>query len=486
MDSRNASLGLRLLWSIAAVLFSAVAIGDVYSQQVELRWGEYGDFSLWDRPLSYAKSDYEFAGRLPDLREFPKLLAAAADPKWEPYQREMIYSQMCALSRCDFAGQIVITLPGEPQPPIKTPLEKWQAWWDNYGKNLAATLEQDGRRYEAAWKEIAPTPYLECPKYPLAIPQTWSTTISFRSGDYFGVTEEVIEFEVSDARCVLRRRYKTGGILEHPWTHEVWEDFTREEATQFLAALLYAIDNPWFYRGDEIGDDRGHIRGRPAAWSTYYPGYEWTGILDADKRVIINHDPWHWHTVYYPRNDDLFRSTSLDYVFGVLFRVVRDKFPDPSWIPERSRWKKIDPTPRFAADEPDKTPPQEDAPKQAVEPSPPPAEDAAAWSRLLPYLPQPQRPVDAIHIDGRTVAKYGFRGRGKVLRIESLGLPPEHERTKDCGPRLKITVQGEDGLRYVIDNCPSGKYARRLVRTAEGKTFDFPHLLIELADSLEI
>jgi hypothetical protein len=310
-----------------------------------LRWGEFGCYSNWKRYPYAIKSESQFIGRLPDLRELPKLLESALDPKMDQSDRAIIISQIRTLSRCNFEK----TLNGgdDVEAEYRVAVAKWKNWWDAYGSKLPEALAKSGQRYEKAWKQVAPTPYLETPAYPILIPKSWTSTISFRSGDYGGVTEEVIEFRVTDDTCSLRRRYRTGWMGKEPWTHEVWQEFSHKEADHFLASLIYLIDNPWFFSRDELseteGGDKqakiGHIRGRPEAWTDYYPGYEWTGILDADQRVIINHDPWNWDTI----DHDLGPKTSLDGgAFGIVFRLVRDLFPDPSWDSDSSRWKRVE------------------------------------------------------------------------------------------------------------------------------------------------
>ncbi len=213
---------------------------------------------------------------------------------------------------------------------------------------MPTALEEKGRRYKNAWRQIAPTPYLDCPAYPVLVPTVWSSTISFRSGDYGGVTEEVIEFHVAESSTSLKRRYRSGWPGRAPWTHEEWQGFSSEEAVHFLACLIYSIDNPWFYASDQLAqtNDRDkrvritHLRGRPEAWTNYQARCKWTGILDGDGRVIINHDPWHWNSF----DHEMGPKTKLDEgSFGVVFRLVRDLFPDPSWSPEDSRWKRIEP-----------------------------------------------------------------------------------------------------------------------------------------------
>ena len=314
-----------------------------------MRWGEFGCYSNWDRHPYEIRSDYEFIGCLPDLREFPKLLEAALDPGLDKSGRAVLVSQLRTLSRCDF--ERVLDAGDDVDAEYLAAVAKWRDWWNSYGSKLPGALAERGRRYEKAWKQVAPSPYLEVPTYPILVPKSWSSTISFRSGDYGGVTEEVIEFRVSDEACTLRRRYRTGWMGKEAWTHEEWRDFTPDEAGHFLASLIYLIDNPWFYGRDELsepgeGEDSGeqhrigHILGRPEAWTDYYPGYEWTGILDADQQVIINHDPWNWDTI----DHELGPATILDGgAFGIVFRLVRDLFPDPSWDPDSSRWKRMEP-----------------------------------------------------------------------------------------------------------------------------------------------
>lgn len=329
---------------IAVIFFLLGACSiSVHAQKQDLRWGEFGYYSNWKRYPYSIQSEYEFIGRLPDLREFPKLLKAALDPKMAPGDRAIIVSQLRTLSRCDF--EKILLGDDDVDDKHRQAVAKWSDWWDAYGSKLPIALSEQGQRYEKAWKQVAPTPYLETPIYPILVPTSWSSSISFRSGDYAGVTEEVIEFQVTETTCSLQRRYRTGLKGKAGWTHEVWEDFSREEATHFIASLIYAIDNPWFFGNDAYSQASekkerkiGHIRGRPEAWITYYPSYEWSGILDRDQKVIINHDPWNWNTI----DHELGKKTSLDGAFGLVFRVVRDLFPDPSWIPSKSRWKQVD------------------------------------------------------------------------------------------------------------------------------------------------
>ncbi len=342
------------LISITFLLLNA-GWGFAHPQKQELRWGEFGCYSNWDRSPYAIKSEYEFIGKLPDLREFPKLLEAALDPEMNGSERAVITSQMRTLSRCDFEKR-VLNKGDDAEAEYRMAVAKWKNWWGVYGAKLAVFLDEDGQRFERAWTQVAPSPYLECPKYPVSIPRLWSSTISFRSGDYGGVTEEVIDFLVDDGRCELRRRYRTGWMGDGQWTHEIWQSFSRKEANHFLASLIYLIDNPWFLASDELsevedGKERtktGHIRGRPAAWTDYYPGYEWTGILDANQNVIISHDPCDWDTI----DHKLGPKTSLDGgAFGVVFRLVRDLFPDPSWDPDSSRWKKMNADPKQKGDD---------------------------------------------------------------------------------------------------------------------------------------
>ncbi|GAA5496426.1 hypothetical protein Rhal01_02609 [Rubritalea halochordaticola] len=323
------------------VTYAQVSMGQVQ----ELQWGEFGCYSNWERIPYKTKSEYEFIGRLPDLREFPKLLEVALDPKLSNRDISVLTSQLRTLSRCDFETSLNPGSNAEYQASIA----KWKAWWDAYGSKMPEALAQRGQSYEKAWQQVAPSPHLEVPNYPILIPKSWSSTLSFRSGDYGGITEEVIEFRVSEDACSLRRRYRTGWMGKQDWTHEVWQDFTREEADHFLACLTYLIDNPWFFSRDELsekadGKDQAgisHIKGRPKAWTDYYPNCEWTGILDSNQNVLINHDPWHWDSM----DHDLGPKTSLDEPFGIVFRLVRDVFPDPSWDPDSSRWKRTEPDP---------------------------------------------------------------------------------------------------------------------------------------------
>jgi hypothetical protein len=328
-------------------LLSTLIGSMAHAQSQELRWGEFGYYCNWDRKPYEIDSNYEFIGRLPDLRDFPKLLDAVRDPKINQTERAVIVSQLRTLSRCDFERPLNRNADAEFEHSAA--VAKWKDWWNNYGRMLSEALTEKGRRYENAWIQVAPTPYLEIPTYPILIPKSWSTTISFRSGDYGGITEEVIEFSVTEDSCSLMRRFRTGGTDKNSWTREVWRDFSRKEADHFFASLVYLIDNPWFFASDELSASEdgeepskiGQIRGRPKAWTDYYPSCEWTGILDADKRIVINHDPRNWDSI----DHALGPKTSLDGGgLGIVFRLVRDLFPDPSWDAESSRWKRMEPS----------------------------------------------------------------------------------------------------------------------------------------------
>ncbi len=91
----------RIIFTLALIALAVLGV-DARAQKVELRWGEFGCYSIWNRYPYAIKSEFEFVGRLPDLREFPKLLTAALEPKMNNSDRALIFSQMRALSRCEF------------------------------------------------------------------------------------------------------------------------------------------------------------------------------------------------------------------------------------------------------------------------------------------------------------------------------------------------------------------------------------------------
>ena len=57
-----------------------------------------------------------------------------------------------------------------------------------------------------------------------------------------------------------------------------------------------------------------------------------------DPVFLINDDVWNWHTTDFKAHP----KTSFDYLIGVVFRVVRDEFPDPTWNKAKSRWMKVE------------------------------------------------------------------------------------------------------------------------------------------------
>jgi hypothetical protein len=301
---------------------------------VILRWGENGSLSRWDQYYAdRTNTVYPYCNQLPALEQFPKLLEYL---KLTSYEREIVVSQLRTLSRCDFVDFM--------KQDYDAAYLKWRAWWDYYGSKLAESLKKEGRTYPEAWNAIAQSSGLKCPAYPLALPTSWSFQLSFRSGDYGGVVEEEISMSVSPTTATLKRRYHrptdaSGSNWFHPqWITEKWEGLTVEESQSFLASVIYAIDNPWVYSDDEIQID-GHIKGRPKQWTDYYPSVKWTGILDSEGRVLINDDVWDYHTT---DSSGLmtgkYKFPGLDGDIGVIFRVVRDQFPDPIWDKKRSRW----------------------------------------------------------------------------------------------------------------------------------------------------
>jgi hypothetical protein len=164
--------------------------------------------------------------------------------------------------------------------------------------------------------------------------------LKFRSGDYGGVTEEIISFSVSKSVSRLKRKYIHGWPGRSEWKYEEWKDITFHEAQEFLAMLIYSIDNPWLHANETFVSDskdkriNGSVRGRPTEWSNYYPRVEWSGILDASNNVIINDDVWSWHTNDYDRSE----KTMFHEPIGVAYRVVLSAFPDPTVSASDSRW----------------------------------------------------------------------------------------------------------------------------------------------------
>lgn len=301
--------------------------------KLKLRWGEFGPHSNWVRYGYGIKSGYPFIAKLPELGEFPKLLAIANDPTLDRQDREILISQLRTLSRCEFSDLYSLS----DEEGYRKAIKQWQQWWEHYGSGLEVELRKSGVRSEEAWYLVAPTPYLECPDYPIAIPKMWTSTLHFRSGDYGGVVTEVIDFKVTGEKCQLSRKYSTK--TDGPLTHEVWRDFSRKEADLFVGAVIYAIDNPWFFGMDELMEKAwGPINGRPKEWIDYYPNFDWSGILDPQGSILINHDPNDWHSIGIIPNDG---HPSLDGNCGVVFRIIRDMFPDPSWDPDKSRWVKV-------------------------------------------------------------------------------------------------------------------------------------------------
>ena len=128
---------------IATTLLVLSAVGNVARAETEeLRWGEFGCYSNWDRYPYAIKSQYEFIGRLPDLREFPKLLEAALDPRMDQSDRAVITSQLRTLSRCDFERSL--NADDDADAEHRLAVAKWKDWWDTYGSKLPGELAKKG------------------------------------------------------------------------------------------------------------------------------------------------------------------------------------------------------------------------------------------------------------------------------------------------------------------------------------------------------
>lgn len=320
-------------------LLLAVSSALLYAEEPQ-KWGESGAYTKWLRYPYETRVNYEFVKFLPTIEQFPKLLELArltdATPKLI-YDRRIAVSQLRTISRCNFEKYLYAD--SDIEAEHRAAIEKWQRWWDVYGKDYAERFRHFGKTYPKAWTRLPGTLRLKCPTYPLLLPESWSTTLTFRSGDYWGVTREEIRFSVSKNRSRLTRKYSHGMPGSSGWKHEEWKDLTYDEAQEFLAMIIYAVDNPWLFANESIvrgrsKDEIGSIRGRPRVWSNYWPHVSWTGILDASGNIVVNDDVWDWESSDYDR----YNKTRVDGTIGVAYRVLLKAFPDPSWRPSRSRW----------------------------------------------------------------------------------------------------------------------------------------------------
>lgn len=353
-------MNIRCLLLVGLIVLGGLALS-ANAQDADT-WGHDGALSKWYR-LSGSwnpESNYKYYGQTPRLEDFPKLLAEAKSfvPNEENGRdREYIYEHLATVSRCDFSTYLYGNSDGKPGHA--NAVARWEEWWDHYGKQYLAEYQKNGRRYPDAWKRLPRAEGKPCPNYKILLPEVWSMTLKFRPGNDFGIEGEVISLEVNGQQCRIRRRYNFSWFGDGPWTREEWKDFSREEADQFLAMLIYAIDNPWMYAGDYWADEydteesdipnlRGaHVRGRDERWTTLYSSVEWSGILDQRGRVLINDDNPQSHSTDPPDINAMIkahneRSPWMGIDLGLAFAVVRDCFPDPSWKPEKSRWERTD------------------------------------------------------------------------------------------------------------------------------------------------
>ena len=319
-------------WLILAISFltSGFSFGDSPSKH---KWGEFGFYSKWDR-LSYeVDTEYPHTGALPGLDQFEELLTLAeADKVNDRTGREMLLSQLATLSRCEFD---IYPADRSKSPHYEDTVLKYREWWNRYGKGLVSDLLKNGKRYPDAWRSLMMSPSLECPSYPLLLPESWSMKVKFRSGDYGGVVTEELIFKVSPEMCSLVRVFSTH--TNAAAEREEWKDFGYAEAQSYLAALIYLIDNPWLVEeGESVFKVEGrpdHVVGRPKEWTLYYPSIEWTGVLDAEKKVILDDKGGHWHTV----NHEAAPITSYQGL-GIPFDLAIQRFPTKEYDPDKARW----------------------------------------------------------------------------------------------------------------------------------------------------
>ncbi|MEM8672235.1 MAG: hypothetical protein AAGG48_32270 [Planctomycetota bacterium] len=335
---------------MARTLFLLLLLGLFANQSYpqDFRWGEDGAYSKWERYPYETSITYEFLNTSPTISQFPRVIELARLPDKRPRiidDREIAVSQLRTISRCNF--EKVLNADSDFETEHKLAINKWQQWWNTYGKQYAEDYRKRGRKYPNAWAKIPGTKDIPCPEYPILLPDSWSTQINFRSGDYGGVTQEQISISVSPNKTTLTRKYTHGWPGGSEWTHEEWRDFTHEEAQLFLATLIYSIDNPWVRRDESVlattEKERmiGSFKNRPRTWSNYYPHVEWSGILDENQNVIVNDDVRTWDTIDYEN----FGKTRYDQYVGVTYRVVLEQFPDQQPRGNDCRWVKVD-TPR--------------------------------------------------------------------------------------------------------------------------------------------
>lgn len=295
-----------------------------FKPSVEIpRQGEYGGSTKWYRYPYEIESDYPYLKNLPPPEKIPELIELIAKAESTGKQAagaEVAKTQLSCLARVAFFKDAMET---------KSDVDSWRKWWREVGADYFRRLEKEGIRNENAWHSLVGFSKIPCPEYKILLPKEWRFEVSFRTGDYMGVVNEVITMERSKDKAVLKRRFSPA--TDKPFQYEVWNGgfggkFSPKDADDFLCELIYAIDHPWFVKRF-VSPRRNFVEGR--SWRHYYSHTDWTGVVLPDGRVWVNDDPWNW-------KESKGGVGSMDIQFKTVYPLLCRRYRDRAigWVPD--------------------------------------------------------------------------------------------------------------------------------------------------------
>lgn len=287
-------------------------------------------FLRWKWPEYAVDSTYPFLDHMPAYQDVP-LLMEVIRKKGDGHK--MAQDQLTALTRVQFGDSF---LQSDEERIVAS--QKWNAWWEDVGKHRPEQQKEHGVRDAAAWDLVQKGRKLPMPDEPMLIPSQYVLKVTYRSGDYMGVTQETLTLKRNHEGAELIRSYST--LKDGPVTEERWTPFTIGEADKLVRALGYLIDRPWLLNDEaqieklywesekkSEGESLGawcakKVKGRESYHSPYYPDVEYE-LRDGERRLWWNADPVRW----YGANPERFNMANQP-VSSTVFPFLAAHYPE--------------------------------------------------------------------------------------------------------------------------------------------------------------